>query len=238
MNEEIPKPKHKELTGLSEREKAILIYAAQNDVKDWQLLYIISRDYSERTPPPPNVKTMASRWKNSARVRKFYTDQKTIHENKIKQIRNEIVADLRARQKAAAAPDIPDELDPNPDEVPRTTPRKRGRPRKADIINEKYGLTSSNSVGDSMQVVDNQEESDFINFTDRMQFIAWLNEKANGIADEKQRMEYLKILSDLLQFKDENKRNTEQMRFYVPIKCLQCALYQEKREELESEAAG
>lgn len=72
-----------------------------------------------------------------------------------------------------------------------------------------------------------------VNFTDKTQFINYLNNQINLIQDEKQRLDYLKILSDLLRFKEDSNKNTEDIqRFYVPLNCSNCCLYQEKQKEL------
>lgn len=73
-------------------------------------------------------------------------------------------------------------------------------------------------------------------FTDINQFISYLNEQANTIHEEKDRQTYLKMLSDLLRFKDSaNDKSADIMRFYVPIPCPTCPLYQNERKLIDEE---
>lgn len=69
------------------------------------------------------------------------------------------------------------------------------------------------------------------NFLDRDEFLQFLNDKANDIQDDKLRNDILKMLSDNLRYKDtERDENNEIMRFYIPLTCKDCKLYQDKRD--------
>lgn len=73
--------------------------------------------------------------------------------------------------------------------------------------------------------------SDVVNFQDRTQFLQYLNKQANLIQDPKLKADYLKMLSDLLRFKEsETGKDNEIQRFYTPLNCSKCPLYQEKSE--------
>lgn len=68
--------------------------------------------------------------------------------------------------------------------------------------------------------------SEQIDFTDRNQFIKYLNQAVNGLQDDKQKTDYLKMLSDLLRFKEsETGQENEIQRFYTPLICQNCVLY-------------
>lgn len=65
------------------------------------------------------------------------------------------------------------------------------------------------------------------NFLDRDEFLQFLNERANQIKDDKLRNDILKMLSDNLRYKDtERDENNEIQRFYTPVTCENCTIYQ------------
>lgn len=65
------------------------------------------------------------------------------------------------------------------------------------------------------------------NFLDRDEFLQFLNSRANEIKDDKLRNDILKMLSDNLRYKDtERDENNEIQRFYTPVTCENCAIYQ------------
>lgn len=71
-----------------------------------------------------------------------------------------------------------------------------------------------------------------IDFTDRNQFIKYLNQAVNGLQDDKQKTDYLKMLSDLLRFKEsETGQENEIQRFYTPLTCQNCALYRQEQQK-------
>lgn len=71
--------------------------------------------------------------------------------------------------------------------------------------------------------------SEIVNFQDKSQFLQYLNKQANLIQDPKLKADYLKMLSDLLRFKEsETGKDNEIQRFYTPISCNNCPLYQAK----------
>jgi len=64
------------------------------------------------------------------------------------------------------------------------------------------------------------------NFLDRDEFLQFLNSRANAITDDKLRNDILKMLSDNLRYKDtERDENNEIQRFYTPVNCESCEIY-------------
>lgn len=64
------------------------------------------------------------------------------------------------------------------------------------------------------------------NFLDRDEFLQFLNDRANQITDDKLRNDILKMLSDNLRYKDtERDENNEIQRFYTPVNCENCTIY-------------
>lgn len=64
------------------------------------------------------------------------------------------------------------------------------------------------------------------NFLDRDEFLQFLNDRANEIQDDKLRNDILKMLSDNLRYKDsERDENNEIQRFYTPVNCENCEIY-------------
>lgn len=65
-----------------------------------------------------------------------------------------------------------------------------------------------------------------VDFLNRDEFLKFLNERANQITDDKQRNDILKMLSDNMRYKEaENQEQTEIQRFYTPIDCTKCEIY-------------
>ena len=92
--------------------------------------------------------------------------------------------------------------------------------------------TDNNGCND----IDNKDNSftlKNIDFTNITEFVTYLNNQANTIQDEKSRREYLKMLADLLRFKDgASGSNDDIQRFYTPQTCKNCMLYNLKADEI------
>lgn len=97
-----------------------------------------------------------------------------------------------------------------------------------EVRNELKGREEERKRG--TKTGENGEVLPDIDFTDKGQFIQYLNNAANRITDDKLKNDILKMLSDHLDFKDESKRDESNQiqRFYLPLRCQDCKLYQEK----------
>ena len=59
---------------LTEREKAVLFWAAAKKVKDWKKIYLLSRERAPDTYDKKGLPQAASKWKYQAKVQDFYND--------------------------------------------------------------------------------------------------------------------------------------------------------------------
>ena len=74
----------------------------------------------------------------------------------------------------------------------------------------------------------------YVDFTNRDEFIDFVAKKINLIQDDKQKLDYMKILADLQQFKspDKTDKKADIERFYMPLTCENCNLYKIGAENL------
>lgn len=67
-------------------------------------------------------------------------------------------------------------------------------------------------------------------FTERENLINALNELAINAKDSREKIDTLKIIADLQRFKDQAKQDDNEIkRFYMPLKCSECVLYQKAK---------
>ncbi len=198
--EEIKNPY--KLQDLTEREKAIIIYAIVTDCRDWRKIYMLSRekkpaaDYSEK-----NIAAAASKWKLSAKVAKFVMEQKAIFEAKAAALKAQAVEEAKKAgtlNNETGGKEMDDESENFPEYDGRETKEGKGRKKNANDID----------------------------FTNREQLLAFLNQQANTIADAKQKTDYIKMIADLVRMKDaDNAASLDIQRFYTPVTCHLCPLY-------------
>lgn len=88
---------------------------------------------------------------------------------------------------------------------------------KAGGVAQKFGIGLANPV----------------DFSDRGQMMQALNRLAANAKDDKTQIDVFKIIADLQRFKDSAKINDEDIkRFYMPLKCQECALYLKQKENI------
>lgn len=99
-------------------------------------------------------------------------------------------------------------------------------------VQERMKIELENEIiaGLETEKINTTKENDFsekTNFLDRDEFLQFLNSRANAIQDDKLRNDILKMLSDNLRYKDtERDENNEIQRFYTPVTCENCTIYQ------------
>lgn len=70
-----------------------------------------------------------------------------------------------------------------------------------------------------------QTNTNEVNFLNPDEFLKFASQKANEIQDEKDRREYLKMIANLMNYKDSDREETEIQRFYTPVVCTDCEIY-------------
>lgn len=64
-----------------------------------------------------------------------------------------------------------------------------------------------------------------INFLDPDEFMKFASRQANDLTDEKDRRAYLEMIAKLMNYKDKDQEEQEQIRAYLPVLCENCELY-------------
>lgn len=117
------------------------------------------------------------------------------------------------------------------------------------LQNEVTNIFSNDGTGGSDQDGENENENSMaggvapkfstglanpVDFSDREEMIKALNKLAANAKDDKAQLDALKIIADLQRFKDSAKTNDEDVkRFYMPLKCQECALYLKQKESIK-----
>lgn len=99
---------------------------------------------------------------------------------------------------------------------------------------EKNGKENGNSMGGGVAPKFGIGLANPVDFSDRDEMIKALNKLAANAKDDKAQLDALKIIADLQRFKDSAKTNDEDVkRFYMPLKCQECALYLKQKENIK-----
>lgn len=87
-------------------------------------------------------------------------------------------------------------------------------------------LSCKTEAGEGQQKKLNKES---VNFLNPDEFLKFANDQANEIQDEKERREYLKMIANLMNYKEGDQEQTDIQRFYTPVICSDCSIYQKCR---------
>lgn len=188
MKREKIKPVKTYNADLSEREKAVILWAIVTDCNDWQKIYLLSRPNDPSTYSEKNIAGAASKWKHSAKVEKYTEQARENWRNKIESFR--LAADN--------AGNSPGQDEGGQDETkPGNGEEKKPKPAKID-------------------------------FTDTQNALQELNRLANDIADPTKRADAIQAIQKLInQTKTEDETRPDLQRFYTPLSCRGCKLYEE-----------
>jgi hypothetical protein len=102
------------------------------------------------------------------------------------------------------------------------------------IIEEKAKELLKNEKWRKSQIGEINEKTGNLDFTDRNTFINFLSDQVNSLDDEDPlKKDYLKMISDNLQFKTNafDKNVDDIQRFYTPLHCRECKLYQKQKNQ-------
>lgn len=198
------------MKGLTEREKIILFAAAVQSLQEkkilWADIYLQSRDRAADSIAKASASpTSVSTWKNSAKVQNFFQRCTTSLKSWIDELKQKAIAEYLQNEVTNIF----------------SNGEKNGKENGNSLaggVAPKFGIGLANPV----------------DFSEREEMIKALNKLAANAKDDKAQLDALKIIADLQRFKDSAKTNTEDIkRFYMPLKCQECALYLKQKESIK-----
>ena len=92
---------------------------------------------------------------------------------------------------------------------------------KAKAI-EEYKTSGETAPREEREKKTKTQSVDFLNPDE---FLKFANQQANEIQDEKERREYLKMIANLMNYKDTDAETIDIQRFYTPVICESCEIY-------------
>ena len=179
---------------------------------NWAQIYAQSRnkqiDAITNNPKPNSV----SLWKNTVNVANFFAAS-------VENINNFINREIeKAKTKLL-------------DEIERqanATDSDSGTP--GDFLKNSPG----DRLNDTLSKIRRKNSGIDEDFTERENLINALNELAINAKDSREKIDTLKIIADLQRFKDLAKQEDNEIkRFYMPLKCSDCVLYQKAKAKQE-----
>lgn len=208
------------MKGLTEREKIILFAAAVQSLQEkkilWADLYFLSRDRAADSIAKASASpTSVSTWKNSAKVQNFFQKCTTSLTAWIDELKQKAINEYLQNEVTNI---FGNDGTGNQDGEDDKNKRNENANSMAGGVAPKIGIGLANSV----------------DFSDRIEMIKALNRLAANAKDDKAQLDALKIIADLQRFKDSAKINDEDIkRFYMPLKCQECALYLKQKESIK-----
>lgn len=205
---------------LSDREKICITFAALQEITgtkiNWAQIYAQSRnkqiDAITNNPKPNSV----SLWKNTANVANFFTASveniNSFINREIEKAKTKLLDEIE--QQANATGNSSGDL---------TTDTQAGIDNST---RDRLGETLSRIRRKSSRIAED--------FTERENLINALNELAINAKDSREKIDTLKIIADLQRFKDLAKQEDNEIkRFYMPLRCSDCVLYQKAKAKQE-----
>lgn len=205
---------------LNEREKALITIAALQDLQglktDWNEIYLLSRDKPVlKVPQSPNIKTTASAWTRQAKVQSFYqTERERLNIWISKLVDSETNERIRSYQSQ--------------------NPKSEDDPEGENIADSGNNVNNEGNEGEAKPLGLVKYNKNVKNYADRDTAIQALVTIANNAKDDKTKLDTIKAISDLQQFKEQAKKEVNEIkRFYMPLRCSECELYKRQRDILQ-----
>lgn len=187
------------LKQLTTLEKALLTFKYYNNIKSYVEIFEIS--HPELKKNPATIATRASAWKRSEPVQRF---------------ENELIAKEEVRKKAY----IDNWINNQKQKALYNQQHEKGLQESATNNN------GGENEGENGEI---PFAPNWVNFQDLQEFLKYCENQANLLQDEREKQFYLKTISDLLRYKENDNATNDIQRFYTPIQCKDCILYKENQ---------
>ena len=201
-------------SALTKRQKIIITYCAERNLTDWKEIYALSFDGKEDyARSQVGFYKRASELKNSSAAIHLWDDAKFNQRQHEQEIREAVI----------------DEIRKNPEKFGFVPIEKAVKISDNTVVEDQQGTKEAEQNESFSRLRKN-----YVDFTNRDEFIDFVAKKINLIEDDKQKLDYMKILADLQQFKspDKTDKKADIERFYMPLTCENCNLYRIGAENL------
>jgi hypothetical protein len=201
-------------SALTKRQKIIITYCAERNLTDWKEIYALGYDGKEDyARNQVGFYKRASELKNSSAAIHLWDDAKFNQRQHEQEIREAVI----------------DEIRKNPEKFGFVPIEKAVKISDSATVEDQQGAKETEQNESFSRLRKN-----YVDFTNRDEFIDFVAKKINLIQDDKQKLDYMKILADLQQFKSPEKtdKKADIERFYMPLTCENCNLYKIGAENL------